>query len=105
VGGRPKLDAGGVSAEGKAIWVIRNPSTTIENIEFANATVPDNNGAGIRHESGNLAVRDCYFNHNQDGILTGADSTSDVDIENTEFAFSGQTPTPSDRVSSTSENV
>jgi len=94
VGGRPKLDAGGVSAEGKAIWVIRNPSTTIENIEFANATVPDNNGAGIRHESGNLTVRDCYFNHNQDGILTGADSTSDVDIESTEFAFSGQTPTP-----------
>jgi hypothetical protein len=94
VGGRPKLDAGGQSAEGKAIWVIRNPNTTIENIEFANATVPDNNGAGIRHESGNLTVRGCFFNHNQDGILTGADSTSDVDIESTEFAYSGQTPTP-----------
>ena len=94
VGGRPKLDAAGRSAEGKAIWVIRNPSTTIENIEFANATVPDNNGAGIRHESGNLTIRGCYFDHNQDGILTGADSTSDVVIESSEFAFSGQTPTP-----------
>lgn len=94
VGGRPKLDAAGYSAEGKAIWVIRNANTTIENIEFANATVPDNNGAGIRHESGNLTIRSCYFNHDQDGILTGADSTSDVVIESSEFAFSGQTPTP-----------
>jgi Big-like domain-containing protein len=94
VGGRPKLDAGGHSAEGKAIWVIRNANTTIENIEFANATVPDDNGAGIRHERGNLTIRGCYFNHNQDGILTGADSTSDVVIEYSEFAFSGQTPTP-----------
>ena len=94
IGGRPKLDAAGHSAEGKAIWVIRNANTTIENIEFANATVPDNNGAGIRHESGNLTIRGCYFNHNQDGILTGADSTSDVVIESSEFAFSGETPTP-----------
>jgi hypothetical protein len=94
VGGRPKLDAAGHSAEGKAIWVIRNASTTIENIEFANATVTDNNGAGIRHERGNLTIRNCYFDHNQDGILTGADSTSDVVIESSEFAFSGQTPTP-----------
>ena len=94
VGGRPKLDAAGHSAEGKAIWVIRNPNTTIENIEFANATVTDNNGAGIRHESGNLTIRHCYFDHNQDGILTGADSTSDVVIEFSEFAFSGNTPTP-----------
>lgn len=94
IGGRPKLDAAGRSAEGKAIWVIRNANTTIENIEFANATVPDNNGAGIRHERGNLTIRGCYFNHNQDGILTGADSTSDVVIESSEFAYSGQTPTP-----------
>ena len=94
VGGRPKLDAAGHSAEGKAIWVIRNPSTTIENIEFANAVVTDNNGAGIRHERGNLTIRHCYFDHNQDGILTGADSTSDVVIEYSEFAFSGNTPTP-----------
>jgi hypothetical protein len=94
VGGRPKLDAAGHSAEGKAIWVIRNPSTTIENIEFANAVVTDNNGAGIRHERGNLTIRHCYFDHNQDGILTGADSTSDVVIEFSEFAFSGNTPTP-----------
>lgn len=94
IGGRPTLDAAGHSAEGKAIWVIRNANTTIENIEFANATVPDNNGAGIRHESGNLTIRGCYFNHNQDGILTGADSMSDVVIESSEFAFSGETPTP-----------
>jgi Tfp pilus assembly protein FimT len=94
VGGRPKLDAAGHSAEGKAIWVIRNASTTIENIEFANAVVHDNNGAGIRHESGNLTIRGCLFDHNQDGILTGADSTSDVVIESSEFAFSGNTPTP-----------
>src|SRR6185312_165786 len=94
IGGRPKLDAGGTSAQGKAIWVIHNPSTVVENIEFANATVPDNNGAGIKQEVGNLIVRNCYFDRNQMGILTGADSTSDIVIERSEFAFSGQTPTP-----------
>lgn len=94
VGGRPTLDAAGKSAQGKAIWVIHTTNTTVENIEFANAVVPDDNGAGIKLETGDLTVRNCYFYHNQDGLLTNADSTSDIVVEGTEFAFSGNTPDP-----------
>ena len=48
IGGRPKLDAGGVSAQGKGIWVINGHDTVVNNIEFTNAKVADHNGAGIR---------------------------------------------------------
>ncbi|MBE0656365.1 MAG: hypothetical protein IH602_01680, partial [Bryobacteraceae bacterium] len=48
--GRPKIDAAGRSAEGKAIWVIKGVDTNVENIEFTGATVGDRNGAGIRQE-------------------------------------------------------
>jgi hypothetical protein len=55
---------------GKGIWVISGNDTVVENIEFSGAAVPDANGAGIRFEGVNLTVRNCYFHHNQNGILT-----------------------------------
>jgi uncharacterized protein YjdB len=91
VGGRPKLDAGGKSAEGKAIWVIRAANTVVDNIEFANCTVADLNGSGIKSEWGNLTVRNSLFDHNQFGILTGYDSTATILIDGTEFAYQGST--------------
>ena len=52
VGGPVILDAAGYSIpNGKAIFVIQGAGVTIEDIGFANATVPDNNGAGIRLEA------------------------------------------------------
>jgi hypothetical protein len=54
VHGRAHLEAAGQSSEGKAIWVIAGSDTTIENIEFSGARVPDQNGAGIRQEGANL---------------------------------------------------
>ncbi|SCY25844.1 hypothetical protein [Nitrosospira sp. Nsp13] len=52
----PVLIADGKHAGGKAIWVIRNGSFLIENIEFRNAGLPDGNGVGIRLERGMLHV-------------------------------------------------
>ncbi len=52
IGQRPVLVADGKSAEGKAIWVIRNGDFLIENIEFRGARVVHGNGAGIRFERG-----------------------------------------------------
>jgi len=95
VGGRPKLDAGGKSAEGKAIWVIRAADTTVDNIEFANCAVPDLNGAGIKSEWGNLTVRNSLFDHNQFGILTGYDPSATILVDATEFSHQGST-TPVD---------
>lgn len=89
VNGRAVLDASGRSAEGKAIWVVKGSNTTIENVEFKNARVLDKNGAGIRLEGTNLTVRNCFFHHNENGILTGANANSEVLIERSEFAFNG----------------
>jgi hypothetical protein len=86
--GRPQILAGGASAEGKAIWVVRGGDITIENLEFRNASVRDHNGAGIRFEHGNLTVRNCRFMQNQNGILT-ADGDLNLRIENSEFGYNG----------------
>ena len=48
--GARKIDAAGKNFGGKGIWVISGNDTTVENIEFSGATVPDKNGAGIRQE-------------------------------------------------------
>jgi hypothetical protein len=89
VGGRAVLRADGAHAEGKAIWVIKGNDTTIEGVEFSGAKVPDQNGAGIRLEGMSLTVRDCYFHHNENGILTGRGPASDVVVEHSEFAHNG----------------
>ena len=56
-GGRAHLRADGARAEDKGIWVVKGSATTIENIEFSGAKVPDRNGAGIRLEGPGLTVR------------------------------------------------
>ena len=89
VDGRAKIDAAGRSSLGKAIWVIRGSDTVIENIEFTGAAVPDKNGAGIRQEGRNLTVRNCYFHHNEDGILAGDSPGSHILVEYSEFAYNG----------------
>lgn len=89
VGGRPHLEAAGAHAEGKAIWVIKGRNTTVENVEFSGATVPDGNGAAIRLEGRDLTVRRAYFHDNEMGILTGADAESHVLIEDSEFSRHG----------------
>jgi hypothetical protein len=85
VGGRARLVANGVSAKGKAIWVVRSERMTIEGFDFEDAAVPDRNGAGIRFKRGHLLVRDCTFRDNQSGILAGNDSAATLDVEDSEF--------------------
>ncbi|MEO6190830.1 MAG: peptidoglycan DD-metalloendopeptidase family protein [Saprospiraceae bacterium] len=87
--GRAHLKSGGTAAGQKAIWVIQGDSTIVENIEFSECKVSDKNGAGIRLEGTHLVVRNCYFHHNEDGILAGDNSNSNIIIEYSEFAFNG----------------
>jgi hypothetical protein len=84
-----RLHAPAYIPNGKAIWVIQGKHTTVENIEFYGAAVPDLNGAGIRQEGDGLVVRNCYFHDNEDGILGGGGGASEVVIENSEFADNG----------------
>lgn len=88
VGGRPHLIANGKNLQGKGIWIITGNNTVVENIEFSGATVPHKNGAGIRQEGIGLIIRNCYFHHNENGILTGA-STGDILVEFSEFSYNG----------------
>ncbi|MBK8565523.1 MAG: T9SS type A sorting domain-containing protein [Saprospiraceae bacterium] len=89
IGGRPHLVADGQYIWGKGIWVLAGNDITVENIEFSGATVPDQNGAGIRLDGTGMTVRHCYFHHNQNGILTSNPNAGEILIEYTEFAYSG----------------
>jgi hypothetical protein len=80
------LHAAGNSAEGKAIWVIRDGDITVSNIEFRGARVSASNGAGIRFEKGRLTVLDCAFIDNQIGILTANFPDAELTIERSLFA-------------------
>jgi hypothetical protein len=76
----------------KGIFVIDGTNTTVRNIEFSgahDAAGLDANWAGIRQEGATLTVDHCYFHNNDDGILTGAGSTSDILIKYSEFAHNG----------------
>lgn len=89
VGGRPHIKAHGADAEGKGIWIVKGRDTTIENIEFSGARVPDGNGAAIRLEGPGLTLRHCSIHDNEMGILTGRNADSEVTIEHCEFASNG----------------
>ena len=89
--GRAKLAANGKHAGGKAIWVITGSNTIVENIEFSGCRVPDRNGAGIRPEGKNLAVRNCRFYDCENGILGGSGK---ILIERCEFAHCGPVANP-----------
>jgi hypothetical protein len=89
VGGRVRLIANGASEGGKGIWVVRGENFTVDGFDFIGAKVKDRNGAGIRFEKGSLTVRNCSFTNNENGILTGNDSTLSLTIENSEFGFNG----------------
>jgi hypothetical protein len=88
VNGRPKIDAAGKAAEGKAIWVVKGGGTVVDNIEFTGAAVGEFNGAGLRQEGKDLTVLNCYFHHNENGILTSWD-VGEIRVEHSEFGWNG----------------
>jgi hypothetical protein len=86
VGVRPVLLADGQSAEGKAIWVVRDGDIQIENIEFRGTRVRDSNGAGVRFEKGRLLIKACRFIDNENGVLTSNFADAELNIVDSEFA-------------------
>ncbi len=71
-----------------------SPDVTITGFSFSGVHIPGadgGDGAGIRYQSGNLALSQDWFHNNQDGLLatpfvTGAGSIS---IDQSEFGFNG----------------
>ncbi len=89
VNGRPKIDAGGRNAMGKGTWVVVGNNITIENVEMFGAKVPDRNGAALRLEGTGFTLRSSYLHDNENGILSGVNTASDILIERSEFALNG----------------
>jgi len=86
VGGFAHLTAPVSISNGKAIWVIAGNDAVLDSIEFSKASVPDQNGAGIRAEGTNLTVRRSFFHDNENGILGGKGT---VRVEESEFVRNG----------------
>ncbi len=87
VGGRARLFADGNDAQGKAMWVISGSNVIVDSIEFHDVTVPDQNGAGIRAEGGNLTVINSGFFDSDEGILGG--DGANITIDRCEFGRNG----------------
>ncbi|MDR3439934.1 right-handed parallel beta-helix repeat-containing protein [Telmatospirillum sp.] len=78
------------TCQGKALFITRGQSTTIRNITFTRARVPDGNGAGIRAEGRDLTVEDSTFTNNEVGIL-GADAPgAEIKIVGSTFIDNGR---------------
>jgi hypothetical protein len=90
VNGRPKIDAAGRNAAGKGIWVVTGSNNTVDNVEMFGARVTDGNGAAVRLEGTSLTLRNVFFHDNENGLLTGANTNSDVLIEYSEFGHNGR---------------
>ncbi|MFT3703488.1 MAG: hypothetical protein QM802_14020 [Agriterribacter sp.] len=88
VNGMPHLRANGNYAAGKGIWVFDGNNITADNIEFSEASVPDQNGAGIRLDGVGINVMNCYFHNNENGILTNNNGGKIV-VEHCEFGYNG----------------
>ncbi|WP_212760946.1 hypothetical protein [Telluria aromaticivorans] len=89
VNGRPKINANGMNALGKGTWVVSGQNITIDNVEMFGAKVPDRNGAALRLEGTNFTLRNAFLHDNENGILTGANTASNILIEYSEFGHNG----------------
>lgn len=89
INGRPRIDAAGRNAAGKGTWVITGSNVLVENVEMLGATVADQNGAALRLEGTHFTLRNSYLHDNENGILSGVNTASDIVIEGSEFAFNG----------------
>lgn len=94
VGGRPRLIGVGNLGNQKGL-INSRAELEVVNLEFVDAAVSNGsgqNGAGIRHEAGNLIVRDSRFVDNQNGILTN-NNIPDISvlIEGSTFINNGAT--------------
>lgn len=81
-----------VSCEGKGIFVIVGNGVLVEGIEFVNAKVPDQNGAGIRFHGKNLTINDSYFLNNEMGLLASHHPESEIIVRRSVFEMNGKKP-------------
>lgn len=82
----------GVACEGKAALVLRGRNARVDGLIFQNIRVADRNGAGIRHEKGNLEVTNSIFRNSEQGILAGEIPGGSLRIDRVSFSGLGGCP-------------
>ena len=75
---------------GKAILVTAGSNITIRNLTLQRARVPDQNGAGIRAQGGNLTIENTRFLDNETGILSSNSASAVIRIVGSEFIANGK---------------
>jgi hypothetical protein len=96
IGGRVTMQATKKLPNEKGI-LITDTDITITGFTFTGARIANKlggNGAGIRYQGGKLALNQCYFHNNQDGLLGNADPTGSITITASEFAHNGNKTGP-----------
>ena len=87
VGGLAHLHSKGLIPNGKGIWITYGDNILIENIEFSGASVRSTNGAGIRHEGGDLTLRNTFFHDNEFSVLSGRNTDAHIEVRASRFWF------------------
>ncbi len=80
----------GKACEAKAVLVLRGTEGSVDGLIFQNIAVPDANGAGIRLEKGDLTVTRSIFRNSEQGILTAADASGSISIDQSTFSGLGR---------------
>jgi hypothetical protein len=78
------------TCRGKAILITNGNNITIRNLTLQRARAPDQNGAGIRGQGGNLTVINSRFLDNEDGILVAPNPHANIRIVGSEFVTNGK---------------
>ena len=87
-GGKPPLITGdGKPVAAHALWTVRGGQVTLQHLEFRGARSTAGSGAGVRHEGGELLVRDCQFFDNEHGLLSSNDDKAQLRIESSVFGL------------------
>jgi hypothetical protein len=87
-GGQVVMTATTSPPDGKAM-ITESGNVTISGFDVSGVTVPDQNGAAVRYQGGNLTIANSYFHGNQDGLLGAPDPTGSITVDHSEFGFNG----------------
>jgi hypothetical protein len=87
-GGQVVMTATTSPPDGKAM-ITESGSVTISGFDISGVSVPDQNGAAVRYQGGNLTIANSYFHGNQDGLLGAPDPTGSITVDHSEFGFNG----------------
>jgi hypothetical protein len=88
VGGWVKMIATAQPPDGKAM-ITESGTVSISGFDISGVTVPDQNGAAIRYQGGNLTLDNVFIHDNQEGLLGASDLGGSITITASEFARNG----------------